>query len=1483
LEFDDVEDERDESPDDKIVREHRAIYTALDRRMRRFAELVKRETGVQSLWLGYPLLYVVTGEADAQQWILAPIFLWPISIQLVHSQEGRVLVGRDPKAGRVKFNRALASWVSRQLSFELHGPGEDQLDSFSWADVEPQIVSLAQQFRDPPSLNCNEPLEPVPNARLLSPQQSPRLFNSAVLGIYRWQNEAILADVEKLKGNEQVNGVVSGFTSGEALPKPQPVQRPPEADRYQVYDADFSQERVIWQARSEPGVVVHGPPGTGKSQTIVNVIADALAHERTILMVCQKYAATRIVFEKLKQVGLDSLCLEVTDTEKNRLSVFNEIRNQVDALPVSALDTSSTRRNQVARDLARLENELDEYSRAIHECDSAIGRPYRQLKTMEGMIYGKFPTVRALPSLQPLLVNLSFQQLEALRRDIEESGRLFGLAKPLTNPWRFYQPMLQPTAVLRADVIVAVARLRELNSNHIAQVEKCGRGTNIVGDLSEFNDIATRLIPKVLDVAKNSRSARVQLLRAWMQQLRGSTPEMRKHSHSECESATALATQVAGAPLDSIWRERCQGTSEAELSTLSKHARIVLEHDGRWWRFLSFRFLRARQAIRKYHSNADVDDICELARQILGYVTALTLRRQLASANQRLVKKLGPGADERAQVQYPAVAFEEFRSAEWLCVQAERHAWLSDLLREFENCDSNTLERSALSLDQARQRVPYVEALLASLSSLSQYLKPEAFAEPERLIRSGQTISTWLDQLMSGLDGLQPLMAWNLSISNRSDLLNAIARALEDYESRRLAGEHLPSPPSGLVDSAYGEWWVNLVEYSAALAWQGECHRKWPILVGVTPELHAQKVRALQKLIEEKRNLEADVIRAKWLQKQIGHRSAPWKRMFQLRRSKFGEAKRLREAVTLSLPEGLLAMRPCWLVNPGAAAEIFPFIEGLFDLVIFDEASQCPIEHAVPAIFRGKSLVVSGDEKQLPPTSFFMSNWNGDQTEDESEEEATDNLVSRDEQLEKLSIDYLLQVDDLLAAAIGNLPERLLSVHYRSRHPALIEFSNRAFYNGRLEAPPARVSSVNGYRPIRFHEVNGLYEHRTNKDEAKIVVDLLKEIWTTGGPTPTIGVVTFNQPQRDLIEDLLGQTCLQDVVLQSRYQQELSREEDNQDVGFFIKNLENVQGDERDVMIFSTTFGRDSKNRFNRRFGPVGAVGGERRLNVAVTRAKEKVVVVSSMPIGEIATALSADLAPGSQLTPAGYLQLYLAYAKAVADGDEDRIHRILERAGRKSPEMKTGDPESPFEEDVREVLEKLGFTVHSQVGDSGFRIDLGVLASDPKHGYILGIECDGAAYHSDRSARLRDVWRAKILRGRGWRLHRIWSTRWWYHRGEEIELLKLTLDSAQSHFDQEATRTPQPGPKPCPQPGERLAESWQMTLATWKQLRDELRDRGDEDALRAIGGLGTDAAHRYRVEQAIKQGKSIPKEVLDDYPDLRVDEKQMHGEPTDG
>jgi hypothetical protein len=219
--------------------------------------------------------------------------------------------------------------------------------------------------------------------------------------------------------------------------------------------------------------------------------------------------------------------------------------------------------------------------------------------------------------------------------------------------------------------------------------------------------------------------------------------------------------------------------------------------------------------------------------------------------------------------------------------------------------------------------------------------------------------------------------------------------ALEVYEQRLARGEQLPVPPTELAADQYGTWWSALVEYTAVLMWEREWHSQHPVLLHVTPEVHQKTREELGNLLDKKRALEAATIQERWLERQLPYANGPWAKLFQLRSSKQNRAPRLREAVAASLPEGLLTLRPCWLVNPEAAAQIFPLQSGLFDLVVFDEASQCPIEQAIPAIYRGKTLIVSGDEKQLPPTDFFAARAEGNVAEDDDsdEEKATEDPV----------------------------------------------------------------------------------------------------------------------------------------------------------------------------------------------------------------------------------------------------------------------------------------------------------------------------------------------------------------------------------------------------------------------------------------------------------------------------------------------------------
>ena len=434
--------------------------------------------------------------------------------------------------------------------------------------------------------------------------------------------------------------------------------------------------------------------------------------------------------------------------------------------------------------------------------------------------------------------------------------------------------------------------------------------------------------------------------------------------------------------------------------------------------------------------------------------------------------------------------------------------------------------------------------------------------------------------------------------------------------------------------------------------------------------------------------------------------------------------------------ELLRGMFPLWLMTPDNVSKILPLENNLFDMVIFDEASQMYIEYALPSIFRGKKVVIAGDDKQLKPDSTFNSRFN------------TDN-----EDIEEIAV---MEEQSLLDLAKIYYDSVQLKFHYRSKKSELIDFSNYAFYGGQLRTAP-NISKNDTERPINYIKVDeGLWEKNCNPNEAQRVVSLLENILKTKGKR-TVGIITFNVGQSKAIEDaIIAKLSLeQNSKFGLLYTKEQNRVEDNEDKSIFVKNIENVQGDERDIIIFSIGYAKNSAGKVNNSFGSLSTAGGENRLNVAVSRAKEEIHVVSSIYWHELSVENSKNLGP--------YLfQQYLKYSEAVSNNEaqlRDEILKSLTATGKLV--IKTTKFDSPFEEQVYNSLVARGYDVDTQVGTLGYRIDLAIYDKDIGK-YLVGIECDGATYHSSKNARERDISRQTILETKGWKIHRIWSRDWW-------------------------------------------------------------------------------------------------------------------------
>lgn len=451
---------------------------------------------------------------------------------------------------------------------------------------------------------------------------------------------------------------------------------------------------------------------------------------------------------------------------------------------------------------------------------------------------------------------------------------------------------------------------------------------------------------------------------------------------------------------------------------------------------------------------------------------------------------------------------------------------------------------------------------------------------------------------------------------------------------------------------------------------------------------------------------------------------------------------------------------PVILVNPSVCSSIFPLKQGLFDLVIFDEASQLRLEDTYPALLRGRFQVISGDIHQMPPSTHFRG-------------QSSANVGP----IEELEDDVVFSEEESLLTYAQNADFEFnyLDFHYRSQHPHLIDFSNAAFYAKRLVPMPATFSGS----PIIMREVNGVYEDNKNEVEANEIIRILFEeiVPDEKGNYPSIGVATLNMTQQRYLWERIWQFADQDESARSKLAQ-------LEAAGFFIKNLENIQGDQRDIIIISTTFGVRPDGRFIQNFGPINQEKGYKLLNVIVTRAKQQIYLITSIPT-EFYNNFRSDIVTRGN-TGKGIFYAYLNYAKFCSEGNEAARKELLEflmqdqGAGQNERTTAAADnflTESPFEEEViHELLNIVNeSSIETQFQMGGFRLDM--VLKDAEGFPKIVIECDGKTYHSSKVAYRYDIHRQAILERHGLKVYRIWSTNWWREKDREVQKLKRYIE----------------------------------------------------------------------------------------------------------
>jgi very-short-patch-repair endonuclease len=1066
---------------------------------------------------------------------------------------------------------------------------------------------------------------------------------------------------------------------------------------FHVVDADSSQTLALLDVASGKSMVIQGPPGTGKSQTIVNMIAEALASNKKILFVSEKQAALDVVKKRLDKIGLGNPCLELHSSKAKKKEVIDELKR------TAGLDLLVSRPRPTEQEtLAASRAELNEYCRAVNE---PIGASRERPIDLFGLI---LPAIARLSTVDNPILDLP----DSMKWNEVETQRKRNLVKLL-------QDRLDSTGIPEkhpywgSNIRVVLPVTRDRLRHHCKQAAEATVALRQSG----------HSLANLLGADQPKSPADISCLCHVAKKLLDLPPLMGLDIQSGVwvkQQSVILKAIDAGRRLSAI---RAQWTSLLRADAWKVDTR-PLQNDiqslgAKWWRFASPKW---KSTVQQAKALLAVPG----SRNAPEYL-AITNAIQEASVCESLL------------VEHAAVLDEAYRhywrgsASDWDLLKSQLESILTIRIDTASGqlpgwCPGFVIGASDQS--EIKSDVSETETALRHLEATrKEVIETLKFSNEDLgiagLTRPNQSLigieESWFS-LANDASSLDALVAYLLV---REDSLSEGLDALTDL------ADTWQSAPSHLVD---------VFDYARTSCLLTHAFERFPTLVHFDQKTHSDLVERFRQLDDKALSwARAAVVRAHhegMPQNNSGNGQLGYLYTMFERKTKFPSIRKLMTNAGLAVQ----ALKPVFMMSPLSVANFLPPCDVNFDIVIFDEASQVRPADALGAIVRASQAVVVGDSKQLPPSSFF------------------DSLIAADGDGDGDGI-ATTDIESILGLFCSrSAHQRMLRWHYRSKHESLIEGSNYLFYKTLVVFPSPdqrreRLGLI--YRKI----TNAPYERartRTNPTEARIIAEAVMEhaaeqLKCDPKERLTLGVAAFSVAQRDAILDQLEIARRTHPGLEEFFATPPHEP-------FFVKNLENIQGDERDVIFISVGYGRTAEGYLAMSFGPVNRDGGERRLNVLFTRARIRCEVFTTLSSDDIELGPTA----GSGLRA---LKHFLQYAEHGRLG-------VATPAGRL--------PDSPFEEQVIDTLVGLGHEVHPQVGCAGFFIDIAVIDPSKPGRYLIGIECDGAAYHSARSARDRDRLRGAVLHGLGWNLHRIWSTAWFKSRDREVERLKAAIQSAQ-------------------------------------------------------------------------------------------------------
>ncbi|MGW1324756.1 DUF3320 domain-containing protein [Streptomyces antibioticus] len=1268
--------------------------------------------GLWVLWLGVGM--VDWREEGAEETSSAPLLLVPVELR----RDGRRQTRLYPAEGQDR----------------IHNPA-----------LEVKLERLGVDWSSVADCDVADPAAVLAAAReVVRAQDGWSVDERLVLGLFASHKEAMYQDLqqneERILAHPLIRAVGLGPDAG--LPDDLIGFEPPELDRIDeiqlpertplVLDADSSQRQCIAAALDGRSFVMSGPPGTGKSQTITNMIAALMHAGRSVLFVSEKAAALDVVRNRLRGVGLGDFVMALHSGDSSKKAVATELERVLTTkVPITGAAEYELDRAR------RLREELSAYAAAMNQIREPLGRCLHDvLGRLVLLERADTPQLTLGARCTGTVRQLGAGELQAL---LEAAGTVSRSWRPAaegdTFVWRGLKGASAPAAVLTeaADAlrdlrtaaerrpfapttpephtvhdIRQTVRLLEagLPDRNLATVSG-GLSDGISGSLAQLADLFGLPKPEASQAAFDLLELADLASAATRPPARWFDEEGLREAHRAAEELRdALAARAAAsAAAGDIFGE--QVLQAQELPALAE--RFTGQHRGVFAR-LSGQYKADREAVAELTRNGAWDKtLPQRLNDALAWQNTAAEVARLAIHHEDALGGYVPH-DEDELPALDAVLTVADRIAELTRVITHR-----DLLtaRLADGTEPDPLPgllargiRGALVswCVEATRRAEHWSESSTALHDL--------FEEPRQVQLAFALFGTF-DQAQQAVDELRAdprgPEEWQ---AYRSGLDVLAQNGVDELVSRAVERGILPEQLPAVVEQAVLKCWADdLLATDTRLA----TSRSADLDVRV-----ADFQKADRRLVAAASGAVVEACNERRPRRLSGGHAAVIKRQAELKRRHMPVRELLgqtREVVRL--------IKPCFMMSPLTVSQFLP-ADYHFDVVIFDEASQVRPADAVNCVYRADSLIVAGDEKQLPPTSFFDAAVEDDS--DEYDEDVPDTFESL-----------------LHACKAGALRELSLRWHYRSRHEDLITFSNKSFYGNSMVTFPGALDHGNDIG-VEFFPTQGVYDRggrRDNRAEAEFVARRVIHHFDTR-PSRTLGVVALSQAQAATIDQAVQQARLLRPDLDHCFT------EDRLD-GFFVKNLESVQGDERDVMIMSIGYGPDEHGKFGTNFGPINKGGGWRRLNVAVTRARFRMEVVASFR----GSGLADSANEGVQ-----HLKRYLDYA--------ENGHAVLAQ----DVTQADAEPDSPFEESVLEVLRDWGYRVQPQVGVAGYRIDIGVRHPQFPGTYALGIECDGAMYHSSRTARDRDRLREEVLAGLGWRLHRIWGTDW--YRGRAAAELRL-------------------------------------------------------------------------------------------------------------